>query len=51
VAYKLLYHMAILLAQRQRATTDTLSGLLHHTEVSDVHAGIRQIVGEASFRE
>lgn len=51
VAYKLLYHMAILLAQRQRTTTDTLSKLLHHSEVSDVHEGIRQIVGESSARE
>jgi CRP-like cAMP-binding protein len=51
VAYKLLYHMAILLAQRQRATTDTLSKLLHHADVSDVHEGIRQIVGESSVRE
>ena len=51
VAYKLLYHMAILLAQRQRSTTDTLSGLLHHSDVSQVHEGIRQIVGESSVRE
>jgi len=51
VAYKLLYHMAIMLAQRQRTTTETLSKLLHHEDVSDVHAGIRRIVGESSVRE
>lgn len=51
VAYKLLYHMAILLAERQRTTTDTLSKLLHHEDVSDVHEGIRRIVGESSVRE
>ena len=51
IAYKLLYHMAILLAQRQRTTTETLSRLLEDTSVAAIHAGIKQIVGEASVKE
>ena len=51
VAYKLIYHMATLLAQRQRTTTERLSTLLAENEVHEVHAGIKDIVGESSVRE
>ena len=51
IAYKLLYHMAILLAHRQRATTETLSRLLEDTSVTAIHAGLKVIVGEASVKE
>ncbi|MGB5179290.1 MAG: cyclic nucleotide-binding domain-containing protein [Gammaproteobacteria bacterium] len=51
VAYKLLQHMAILLAERQRNTTMRLSELLNATEITDVHEGIIGIVGESSVRE
>ena len=51
IAYKLLYHMAILLAHRQRATTDTLSRLLEDTSITAIHAGLKVIVGEASVKE
>lgn len=51
VAYKLVYHMATLLAQRQRSTTERLSKLLAENEVHEVHEGIKEIVGESSVRE
>ena len=51
MAYKLLHHMAILLAERQRTTTLRLSELLNATELTDVHESIRSIVGESSVRE
>ena len=51
VAYKLLHHMAILLAERQRTTTLRLSELLKASELTDVHEGIMSIVGESSVRE
>ena len=51
VAYKLLKHMAILLAARQRNTTKRLSELLNATDISEVHEGIMGIVGESSVRE
>ncbi|MEA2078916.1 MAG: cyclic nucleotide-binding domain-containing protein [Pseudomonadota bacterium] len=51
VAHKLIYHMATLLAQRQRSTTERLSRLLVKNEVNEVHEGIKQIVGESSVRE
>ena len=51
VAYKLIHQMAILLAERQRTTTSRLSELLKTTGITDVHAGIRHIVGESSVRE
>ena len=51
VAYKLLHHMAILLAERQRNTTLRLSELLNATEITEVHNGIMSIVGESSVRE
>jgi len=51
VAYKLLHHMAILLAERQRTTTLRLSQLLNATEIMEVHEGIMSIVGESSVRE
>ena len=51
VAYKLLHHMAILLAERQRTTTLRLSELLKASEITDVHEGIMNIVGESSVRE
>jgi len=51
VAYKLLQHMAVLLAERQRNTTFRLSELLNATEIVEVHEGIMSIVGETSVRE
>ena len=51
VAYKLIHHMAILLAERQRTTTLRLSELLNATEIIEVHRGIMGIVGESAVRE
>lgn len=51
MAYKLLYQMAILLAQRQRSSTLRLSELLNATELGVVRKGIMNIVGESSIRE
>ena len=51
VAYKLLQHMAVLLAERQRETTLRLSKLLNATEITEVHEGIRGIVGESAVKE
>jgi CRP/FNR family cyclic AMP-dependent transcriptional regulator len=51
VAYKLIHEMAILSSQRQRDTTAKLSLLLQSSDVNDVHAGIRCIVGESTVRE
>ena len=51
VAYKLIQQMAILLSERQRNSTAVLSELLKDTNVDEVHAGIRGIVGAASVRE
>ena len=51
IAYKLLYHMAKLLAHRQRNTTEALSRLLEDTSVTAIHAGLKVIVGEASVKE
>ena len=51
VAYKLMHQMAILLAERQRTSTYRLSELLKAEGISDVHSGIRTIIGESSVRE
>ena len=51
IAYKLIQHMALMLASRQRANTETLSKLLLANELSDVREGIREIVGDSSVRE
>ena len=51
VAYKLIHHMAILLAERQRTTTLRLSELLNESEIMDVHECIKGIVGEAAVKE
>ena len=51
VAYKLLYHMAILLAHRQRSVTNRLSKLLIAREATEIHESIEQIIGESSVRE
>lgn len=51
VAYKLIHEMAILSSQRQRDTTIKLSQLLNSSDVDDVHAGIRHIVGESTVSE
>ena len=51
VAYKLIKHMAILLASRQRISTEALSKLLLANELANVHEGIMEIVGESCFRE
>jgi CRP-like cAMP-binding protein len=51
IAYKLIHNMAIMLASRQRANTETLTKLLLANELSDIHYGIREIVGDSSVRE
>ena len=51
IAYKLIRHMALLLASRQRSNTEVLSGLLQANELADVHEGIKEIVGDSSTRE
>ena len=51
IAYKLIKHMATLLASRQRSNTETLSKLLLANELVDVHEGIKEIVGESSSKE
>ena len=51
VAYKLIKQMAIMLANRQRASTLALSKLLRANELANIHEGIAEIVGDASFRE
>jgi CRP-like cAMP-binding protein len=51
IAHKLIKHMAILLASRQRSNTVTLSNLLKANELGEVHEGIREIVGESSAKE
>lgn len=51
IAYKLIKHMAILLASRQRTNTETLSNLLQANAIADVHEGIKEIVGDSSARE
>lgn len=51
IAYKLIRHMAILLASRQRSNTEVLSKLLLANELADVHEGIKEIVGDSSTRE
>lgn len=51
VAFKLLHHMAILLAHRARLATTKLMKLLQACEVPSVHASIRQMIGESTIRE
>ena len=51
VAHKLVKHMALLLANRQRSSTEVLSRLLQANDLSNVHEGIREIIGESSIRE
>jgi len=51
IAYKLIKHMAILLASRQRSITEALSNLLLANDLADVHEGIKEIVGDSSARE
>jgi len=51
VAHKLIKHMALLLANRQRSGTEVLSRLLHVNNLADVHERIKEIVGESSIRE
>jgi CRP-like cAMP-binding protein len=51
VAYKLINNMALMLADRQRSTTAALSRLLFANELSNVHEGIREIIGDSSTRE
>ena len=51
VAYKLIKHMAVLLASRQRANTEALSKLLLANELANIHEGILEIVGDSSTRE
>ena len=50
-AYKLIRHMALMLASRQRANTEALSKLLLANELASIHEGILEIVGESSSRE
>lgn len=51
IAYKLIKHMALMLAGRQRSNTEMLSKLLLANELADVHEGIKEIVGDSSVRE
>lgn len=51
IAYKLILHMALMLASRQRANTEALSRLLQANELSDIRDGISEIVGDSSVRE
>ena len=51
VAYKLIRQMALMLASRQRASTEALSKLLRANELANIREGIREIVGDSSFRE
>jgi len=51
IAYKLIKHMALMLASRQRANTEILSKLLLANELADVREGIKEIVGDSSVRE
>jgi CRP-like cAMP-binding protein len=51
VAYKLIQHMAILLAERQRKSTLKLSELLQASEIIEIHDAIKTLVGDSSTRE
>ena len=51
VAHKLIKHMALLLASRQRSSTEVLSKLLQANDLSSIHEGIREVIGESSIRE
>ena len=51
VAYKLIKQMALMLASRQRSSTEALSKLLRANELANIREGIREIVGDSSFRE
>ncbi len=51
IAFKLIHNMALMLASRQRANTDSLSKLLQASEISTIQDGIREIVGDSSMRE
>ena len=51
IAFKLTHNMAIMLASRQRANTESLSKLLQASEIGTIQAGIREIVGDSSVRE
>jgi len=51
IAYKLIKHMALMLAGRQRSNTEILSRLLLANELADVHEGIKEIVGDSYIRE
>lgn len=51
IAYKLVRLMAVNLATRQRSNTESLSRLLLADELSAVHDGISEIIGDSSVRE
>ena len=51
IAYKLIKHMAILLAGRERSNTEVLSKLLLAGELREIHEGILEIVGDSYIRE
>ncbi|OOZ42449.1 cyclic nucleotide-binding domain-containing protein [Solemya elarraichensis gill symbiont] len=51
VAYKLVHEMAILLSNRQRASTEKLSELIGHEDINNVHTEMRNIVEKSSVRE
>ena len=51
MAFKLLRHLAITLAQRARSTTERLSELVLEAEAGQVQHGVNQIVGEAYLRD
>ncbi len=50
IACKLVKQLALMIVNRQRENTETLSSLLQTTELGDVHERIKGIVGESSAR-
>lgn len=51
VAYKLIKHMAFVLAEKQRENTEKLSELLRSDELPHVQEGIKRIVDNSIVRE
>ena len=50
VAYKLIKHMALILAAKQRENTEALSQLLYSEELPQVQEGIKNIVDNSTVR-
>jgi hypothetical protein len=51
VAFKLLRHLAIMLAQRPRSTIERLSGLVLEAEAGQVPHEVTRILGESYLRD